>query len=242
MRTGVTCGRKLVALSALFLAAVLAAPAGGPVAPGQAGQGTDRLGRVAGPHERARRQSRNGGGGLRVAPRPLASPRIQRKARRGSRRARPARARLSLPHRAARRGSRSGSTWQGRLVLKGYGDPTLTRGDLRRFASAPRPRHSPGHGRIRGDRPTSTSAARRPAGELLQERIASAVCPRRRPGQGQRTDARQSRPDRRPSLQERPPRGRNLGRWEGGARRRPTRPDHARDRPLADHWLRSCDG
>ncbi|MGH3010568.1 MAG: D-alanyl-D-alanine carboxypeptidase/D-alanyl-D-alanine endopeptidase [Gaiellaceae bacterium] len=32
-------------------------------------------------------------------------------------------------------GSRSGSLWRGRLVLKGYGDPTLSRSDLRRLAS-----------------------------------------------------------------------------------------------------------
>jgi D-alanyl-D-alanine carboxypeptidase/D-alanyl-D-alanine-endopeptidase (penicillin-binding protein 4) len=32
------------------------------------------------------------------------------------------------------RGSRSGSVWRGRLVLKGYGDPTLSRADLRRMA------------------------------------------------------------------------------------------------------------
>jgi serine-type D-Ala-D-Ala carboxypeptidase/endopeptidase (penicillin-binding protein 4) len=32
-------------------------------------------------------------------------------------------------------GSRSGSTWRGRLLLKGYGDPTLSRGDLRRLAA-----------------------------------------------------------------------------------------------------------
>jgi serine-type D-Ala-D-Ala carboxypeptidase/endopeptidase (penicillin-binding protein 4) len=32
-------------------------------------------------------------------------------------------------------GSRSGSTWRGRLVLRGFGDPTLTRADLRRLAS-----------------------------------------------------------------------------------------------------------
>ena len=31
-------------------------------------------------------------------------------------------------------GSRSGSTWRGRLVLKGYGDPSLNRSDLRRMA------------------------------------------------------------------------------------------------------------
>ena len=32
-------------------------------------------------------------------------------------------------------GSRSGSTWRGRLVLRGFGDPTLTGADLRRLAS-----------------------------------------------------------------------------------------------------------
>jgi D-alanyl-D-alanine carboxypeptidase/D-alanyl-D-alanine-endopeptidase (penicillin-binding protein 4) len=32
-------------------------------------------------------------------------------------------------------GSRSGSTWRGRLVLRGFGDPTLTRADLRRLAA-----------------------------------------------------------------------------------------------------------
>ncbi len=37
-------------------------------------------------------------------------------------------------------GSRSGSTWRGALVLKGNGDPTLTRGDLRKFASKLRAR------------------------------------------------------------------------------------------------------
>jgi serine-type D-Ala-D-Ala carboxypeptidase/endopeptidase (penicillin-binding protein 4) len=31
-------------------------------------------------------------------------------------------------------GNRSGSVWRGRLVLKGYGDPTLSRADLRRMA------------------------------------------------------------------------------------------------------------
>ncbi|MGH3030559.1 MAG: D-alanyl-D-alanine carboxypeptidase/D-alanyl-D-alanine endopeptidase [Gaiellaceae bacterium] len=31
-------------------------------------------------------------------------------------------------------GSRSRATWRGRLILKGYGDPSLTRGDLRRLA------------------------------------------------------------------------------------------------------------
>jgi serine-type D-Ala-D-Ala carboxypeptidase/endopeptidase (penicillin-binding protein 4) len=31
-------------------------------------------------------------------------------------------------------GSRSSSTWRGRLILKGYGDPSLARGDLRRLA------------------------------------------------------------------------------------------------------------
>ena len=32
-------------------------------------------------------------------------------------------------------GTQAGSTWQGRLVLRGYGDPTLTAGDLRRLAA-----------------------------------------------------------------------------------------------------------
>jgi D-alanyl-D-alanine carboxypeptidase/D-alanyl-D-alanine-endopeptidase (penicillin-binding protein 4) len=32
------------------------------------------------------------------------------------------------------RGSQDGATWRGDLVLKGYGDPTLSRGDLRRLA------------------------------------------------------------------------------------------------------------
>lgn len=32
-------------------------------------------------------------------------------------------------------GSRAGSTWRGRLVLRGFGDPTLTRADLRKLAS-----------------------------------------------------------------------------------------------------------
>ena len=32
-------------------------------------------------------------------------------------------------------GSRTGSTWRGKLVLKGFGDPTLTTADLRRLAS-----------------------------------------------------------------------------------------------------------
>ncbi len=32
-------------------------------------------------------------------------------------------------------GTRAGSTWQGRLVLKGYGDPSLATADLRRLAS-----------------------------------------------------------------------------------------------------------
>jgi D-alanyl-D-alanine carboxypeptidase/D-alanyl-D-alanine-endopeptidase (penicillin-binding protein 4) len=32
-------------------------------------------------------------------------------------------------------GSRNGATWRGRLVLKGYGDPTLGAGDLRRLAA-----------------------------------------------------------------------------------------------------------
>jgi serine-type D-Ala-D-Ala carboxypeptidase/endopeptidase (penicillin-binding protein 4) len=32
-------------------------------------------------------------------------------------------------------GSRTGSTWRGRVVLKGYGDPSLTTADLRRLAS-----------------------------------------------------------------------------------------------------------
>jgi serine-type D-Ala-D-Ala carboxypeptidase/endopeptidase (penicillin-binding protein 4) len=32
-------------------------------------------------------------------------------------------------------GSRTGSTWRGKLVLKGFGDPTLTTSDLRRLAS-----------------------------------------------------------------------------------------------------------
>jgi serine-type D-Ala-D-Ala carboxypeptidase/endopeptidase (penicillin-binding protein 4) len=32
-------------------------------------------------------------------------------------------------------GSQNGSTWQGRLYLKGFGDPTLTRGDMRTLAA-----------------------------------------------------------------------------------------------------------
>ena len=32
-------------------------------------------------------------------------------------------------------GSRSGSTWQGRLALRGFGDPTLATADLQRLAS-----------------------------------------------------------------------------------------------------------
>jgi D-alanyl-D-alanine carboxypeptidase/D-alanyl-D-alanine-endopeptidase (penicillin-binding protein 4) len=32
-------------------------------------------------------------------------------------------------------GSRSGARWRGRLVLRGFGDPTLTRADLRKLAS-----------------------------------------------------------------------------------------------------------
>jgi D-alanyl-D-alanine carboxypeptidase/D-alanyl-D-alanine-endopeptidase (penicillin-binding protein 4) len=40
-----------------------------------------------------------------------------------------------IPTRVLGAGSRAGSTWRGRLVLRGFGDPTLTRADLRRLAS-----------------------------------------------------------------------------------------------------------
>jgi serine-type D-Ala-D-Ala carboxypeptidase/endopeptidase (penicillin-binding protein 4) len=39
-----------------------------------------------------------------------------------------------IPTRVLGVGSKSGSTWQGRLVLKGFGDPSLTRGDVRALA------------------------------------------------------------------------------------------------------------
>lgn len=40
-----------------------------------------------------------------------------------------------IPTRVLGAGSRAGSTWRGRLVLRGFGDPTLTRADLRKLAS-----------------------------------------------------------------------------------------------------------
>ena len=59
-------------------------------------------------------------------------------------------------------GSRSGSTWQGRLVLKGYGDPTLSAADLRALAASLR---STGirrvTGRIVGDESYFDKRARR---------------------------------------------------------------------------------
>ena len=74
-------------------------------------------------------------------------------------------------------GSRAGSTWQGRLVLRGYGDPTLTTGDLRTLASKLRAagirrvtgrvlgdesllRHAPHGGRL-ARRPTTRTSRRR---------------------------------------------------------------------------------
>jgi serine-type D-Ala-D-Ala carboxypeptidase/endopeptidase (penicillin-binding protein 4) len=42
--------------------------------------------------------------------------------------------RYRIPTRVFGVGSRSRATWRGRLILKGYGDPSLTRSDLRRLA------------------------------------------------------------------------------------------------------------
>jgi serine-type D-Ala-D-Ala carboxypeptidase/endopeptidase (penicillin-binding protein 4) len=59
--------------------------------------------------------------------------------------------RLGLEHRIPTRvlgaGWRAGSRWRGRLVLRGFGDPTLTRADLRRLASK---LHSDGIRRVTG--------------------------------------------------------------------------------------------
>ena len=50
------------------------------------------------------------------------------------------------------RGRRVGNTWQGDLVLRGYGDPTLSTGDVRRLAGAIRARGiTRVNGWIRGD-------------------------------------------------------------------------------------------
>jgi D-alanyl-D-alanine carboxypeptidase/D-alanyl-D-alanine-endopeptidase (penicillin-binding protein 4) len=48
------------------------------------------------------------------------------------------RAGYRIPTEVLATGTRSGTTWRGRIFLKGYGDPTLTRGDLRTLARAVR--------------------------------------------------------------------------------------------------------
>ena len=63
-------------------------------------------------------------------------------------------------------GDRSGSTWEGRLVLKGFGDPTLSSADLSRLANilwreGIRQRH---RRRSSATRRPSTTSRRRPAG------------------------------------------------------------------------------
>jgi D-alanyl-D-alanine carboxypeptidase/D-alanyl-D-alanine-endopeptidase (penicillin-binding protein 4) len=141
MRTnGVTCRRKLVALSALFLAAALAAPAGAQSLRDK----LDRALTVSGV-SRARTSALavNLGTGTVVygwhrdrSLRPASNEKLGV--------ALAALDRLGPDYRFRTEllgvGSRSGSTWQGRLVLKGYGDPSLTRGDLRKFASKLRAR------------------------------------------------------------------------------------------------------
>ena len=49
---------------------------------------------------------------------------------------RPLRPRLPDPDERAGRRTRTAATWNGRLVLKGYGDPTLTLAKMRTLAQA----------------------------------------------------------------------------------------------------------
>ena len=109
-------------------------------------------------------------------------------------------------------GTRTGSTWEGRLVLQGLGDPTLTSADLRTLASTLR---SAGirrvTGRIVGDESYFDTAAHgeRLAPVLLQARVAAALGPRRRPRAGRGPDGRQPGAGGGEGLQARARRGRD---------------------------------
>ena len=91
-------------------------------------------------------------------------------------------------------GTRTGSTWNGRLVLRGFGDPTLTSADLRTLASALRSaglRRVTGEDRRRRELLRQAAHGERLARVLLQERVAAALGPRRRPRAGRGQDGRQ---------------------------------------------------
>ena len=80
-------------------------------------------------------------------------------------------------------GQLAGSTWNGDLVLKGFGDPTLSRGIFGPRGPDQGVRDPAGHGRDRGRRVLLRLAAgwARVAVALLHQRVATALRPDRRP-------------------------------------------------------------
>jgi hypothetical protein len=100
----------------------------------QACEGARGAARPGEPVRRRGLRSRLRPDNLSPPPHALAGPCVEREADCRIRLAGRPRAGLSDRHDGLRRGQLAGSTWNGDLVLKGFGDPTLSRGDLRALA------------------------------------------------------------------------------------------------------------
>ena len=132
-----------------------------------------------------------------LAPRPFAPPRLEREAGRRAHRPRPARPRVSDPNRGARRRLAGRRHVAGQARAQGLRRPDPQDGRPPKARSeAARRRHSARDRPNLGRRDVLRHAAHggRLAALVLQERVASALSPRRRPGQGRRADGRRSGP------------------------------------------------
>ena len=118
-------------------------------------------------------------------------------------------------------GERRGPRWNGDLVLKGFGDPELSRADLDALAREPPPARNPAGERPSGRRrvvfrlPPDGSGLE---GVVLQARVPAPVGARRRPCVARRTNLGQACARRRHRFQARPRAGRDPCR----RRRRPS--------------------
>ena len=132
-------------------------------------------------------------------------------------------------------GTQDGTTWQGDIVLKGYGDPTLSAADLRSLAhQVARDGITRVNGRVIGDESwfdTRRVGARLEA-RVLPPRVAGALGAHRRP-RLERTRGDAARALRGAALPPLPRRGRRLGARAGADRRRARESDGARLRRLA---------